>query len=1092
MKENCQNYFLDWWQWKEHLKKCEIVLNCNILFVLLFIFSSDYSFAQRLVQVQDGPLYRANGYPITIACNVSGFKGPSEQNFEFSMYLSANPTAEIKIISTLDPSTAYAIYRQRVKNKEIEIERITGSSVLLHIKNLQQSDQGQYECSTPNTDGTYLGSYSAMTDLKVIQDTLTASMSTGPLRKLEGDPLQLECEVSSQTLQHTHISVTWYLRKAGQDPLQIISLMRDFTLTPGSEFEYRYKSGQIGLDKIGITTYRLTITHLQVADQGNIYCQAGEWIQDPDKSWFKIASKETQPSSVEVQKVDKETDDFNVRIEATEEELQEGETLELKCIVEIPNILDHYFSVAWFKDSQEMARIGPMGVLTIGGRYTGRESQGEIRVFKKSGSDYVIIIKHIKTKDQGAYHCSVSKEEKSPGGPFTTKEMKESSQVQVQVTALESNFNVAVSNRTINIVEGDHLQISCKVAGMQGQVSVAWQYKKDNQNPFSDVISLSLNGALGAGAQYRQRIDRGDIRTVRINQESFVLEMSHSLPSDAGIYRCVVTDWIAQTDGNWKERDSKSQESSLTVSPLDSVMRTSIKSRHAQIEEGKEITLICSVSGTKVPLSTTWKFQKNGSSQLQDIVTLHYNGDIKWHRELNNFEFKTSVHKDDRTSFLKVSKASILEAGTYQCVVEAWISQTKRAKKESNMLAIIVTKPGSKLTVRSEQPVLERNVNGDVEIACQIQGATNSNSQFAVSWYFTPSEMGNTTILKMDRYHILENGEMMKNRKHKFQLIRQSADSYKLVILQTEFGDSGKHYCVVEEWVQDPNNKWYALPQQSAETQLIIRATENNVRVLKNNTSVRIPESNDFIVNCTIDSDIQAMSHFSVTWYYQNHEDPKLPLLTFSHDSVFENLSLNKELWKRMQFYSPSAGTYSLVIRNAGVDDTGKYSCKVDEYVLNCEGNMQPRSTGESGFTEVVVHHPENNLHVSQNDAVINLREGQGSFTVYCNITTHSNNKSAFEVTWLKTEEGITHPIFKALRNSTLQFLSKARDHFVFNRPSTNFYSLTLPMAKETDAGIYFCNVEEWLLNPRHKWYKIAERTSGNLTVSITPEGSYI
>lgn len=121
--------------------------------------------AQRQVAVQEGPLYRTEGSHITIWCNVSGYQGSSEQNFQWSIYLPSAPEREVQIVSTVDPSFPYAIYTQRVRSGKIYVERIQGNSALLHITDLQARDAGEYECFTPSTDERYFGSYSAKMNL---------------------------------------------------------------------------------------------------------------------------------------------------------------------------------------------------------------------------------------------------------------------------------------------------------------------------------------------------------------------------------------------------------------------------------------------------------------------------------------------------------------------------------------------------------------------------------------------------------------------------------------------------------------------------------------------------------------------------------------------------------------------------------------------------------------------------------------------------------------------------------------------------------------------------------------------------------------
>lgn len=136
----------------------------------------------------------------------------------------------------------------------------------------------------------------------MIDNSLSVSSPvSSSLSYTEGDDLTLTCQASSNTIQHTHLSFAWYLRKDAEENTQpIISLNRDFTLSPGQGFEGRYQAGNIRLDKIGEATYRLTMAQLELSDQGRLYCQAQEWIQDPDGSWFTITQKEAAEITVDV------------------------------------------------------------------------------------------------------------------------------------------------------------------------------------------------------------------------------------------------------------------------------------------------------------------------------------------------------------------------------------------------------------------------------------------------------------------------------------------------------------------------------------------------------------------------------------------------------------------------------------------------------------------------------------------------------------------------------------------------------------------------------------------------------------------------
>lgn len=121
--------------------------------------------AQRVVTVQSGPLVRTEGSHVTIWCNVTGYKEGLEQDFEWSIYLPSAPDREIRIVSTAQSNYAYAVYAARVNSKEIYVERLSRDSAMLHITKVQAKDQGVFECYTPNTDGRFLGFYSARTNL---------------------------------------------------------------------------------------------------------------------------------------------------------------------------------------------------------------------------------------------------------------------------------------------------------------------------------------------------------------------------------------------------------------------------------------------------------------------------------------------------------------------------------------------------------------------------------------------------------------------------------------------------------------------------------------------------------------------------------------------------------------------------------------------------------------------------------------------------------------------------------------------------------------------------------------------------------------
>ena len=137
--------------------------------------------------------------------------------------------------------------------------------------------------------------------IAVIPDSLQTTAVPQTLHKVEQDPLELTCEVATETLQHSHLSVAWLRQRGSEKPVEVISLSRDFVLQSSSDYTQRQSLGEVRLDKLGSSTFRLTIFHLQPSDQGEFYCEAAEWIQDPDGSWYPMTRKRSEGTLVNVQ-----------------------------------------------------------------------------------------------------------------------------------------------------------------------------------------------------------------------------------------------------------------------------------------------------------------------------------------------------------------------------------------------------------------------------------------------------------------------------------------------------------------------------------------------------------------------------------------------------------------------------------------------------------------------------------------------------------------------------------------------------------------------------------------------------------------------
>ncbi|XP_030199746.1 immunoglobulin superfamily member 2 [Gadus morhua] len=251
-------------------------------------------------EVPKGPLYRAVGHQLSIPCHVRGINDSASWiEFEFRMQ---HQGTNHDIISTRDPNHGDVLFSDRVRTKTISVERRDPTSVVFTITDLKASDEGEYECAVVNQEGSYDGDYSAKIIVKVIKDTLrVSSLAPTSLSLEEGDALTLILKASSDTVQRTNLSVTWYLQPDGEKhPHPIVSLDRGLTQSPGPRFRERYGAGGVQLVKVGEDTYKLSIAKVELLDQGEVYCQAVEWIEGPDGHRNPISSKLSEKTPLKV------------------------------------------------------------------------------------------------------------------------------------------------------------------------------------------------------------------------------------------------------------------------------------------------------------------------------------------------------------------------------------------------------------------------------------------------------------------------------------------------------------------------------------------------------------------------------------------------------------------------------------------------------------------------------------------------------------------------------------------------------------------------------------------------------------------------
>uniref|UniRef100_A0A452TCL3 Immunoglobulin superfamily member 3 n=1 Tax=Ursus maritimus TaxID=29073 RepID=A0A452TCL3_URSMA len=1061
--------------------------------------------AQRHVAVQEGPLYRTEGSHITIWCNVSGYQGPSEQNFQWSIYLPSAPEREVQIVSTVDSSFPYAIYTQRAR------------------------DAGEYECHTPNTDERYFGSYSAKMNLVVIPDTLQTTAVPQTLHKVEQDALELTCEVATETFQHSHLSVAWLRQRGGEKPAEVISLSRDFVLHSSSEYAQRQSLGEVRLDKLGSTTFRLTVFHLQPSDQGEFYCEAAEWIQDPDGSWYAMTRKRSEGTVVNVQPTDKE---FTVRLETDKRLYTVGEPVEFRCILEAQNIPDRYFAVSWAFNSSLIASMGPNAVPVLNSEFAHREARGQLKVAKESDSVFVLKVYHLRQEDSGKYNCRVTEREKTVTGDFLDKESKRPKNIPIIVLPIKSSISVEVASNASVILEGENLHFSCSIrtAGRpQGRFSVIWQLV-DRQNRRSNIMWLDRDGTVQPGASYWERSSFGGVQMEQVQPNSFSLGIFNSRKEDEGQYECHVTEWVRAVDGEWQIVGERRASTPISITALEMGFAVTAISRTPGVTYSDSFDLQCIIKPhypARVPVSVTWRFQPVGTLEFHDLVTFTRDGGVQWGDRSSSFRTRTAIEKAESSNNvrLSISRASDTEAGKYQicsedCLASLWLVPnwfvlSVLSEKEQTVTKLQVSKSKRTLTLVENRPI---------QLSCSVKSQTSQNSHFAVLWYVhKPSDADGKLILKTTHSSAFEYGTYAEEEglRPRLQFERHASGGlFSLTVQRAEVSDSGSYYCHVEEWLLSPNYAWYKLAEEvSGRTEVTVKQPDSRLRLSQAQGNLSVLETQQVQLECVVLNRTSVTSQLVVEWFVWKPNHPERETVAhLSREATFHygEQAAKNNLKGRLHLESPSPGVYRLFIQNVAVQDSGTYSCRVEEWLPSPSGVWYKRAEDTAGQMAVTVMRPDAALQVDTVVPNATVSE-KAAFQLDCSIVSRSSQDSRFAVAWysLRTkaggerdgpglgegeEEGDEEEEEDPTERTALLSVgpdavfgpegSPWEGRLRFQRLSPLLYRLTVLQASPQDTGNYSCRVEEWLPSPQKEWYRLTEEESAPIGIRVLDTSS--
>ncbi|KAM9319619.1 immunoglobulin superfamily member 3-like [Gastrophryne carolinensis] len=920
---------------------------------LLWLVILGESWAQREVTMQRGPLYRTAGTHISLWCKVSGHQGPANQTFEFSVSKPRAP--ETRVVSSRDPDFPYKAYSSRVQSRDIYLEQVSGDQNLLHIRHLQEDDAGEWECHTPNTDPQYLGSYAATTTLTVMPDTLVVSLGPRKVEVMEGAPLDLTCQVSVTSPQHTHLSVTWILSR--ERDTEIVGLSRDFVLVPGAEFSHRFQSGELRLDKLGEASYRLSIRSLHQSDQGDIICRAAQWIQDPGDVWTRITERSSQPSTVTVTPA---TESRQVTLSAQRTQLYEGDSVELSCQVTPPS---PSISIGWFRlgagQWRPVASIQRDGRLVIAEDYASAHRSARLQAEKRDSGLFTLTLREATEGDAGEYTCRVT--EATQDGDPRNATAAPSNSARIHISRLESSLELTLMTRASRPSSGDTATLVCSAKAsfnlQDHPVSWAWFLQPGSGprgtflNLFGENKDLSLgnfSSTVRGKAMYSTEEHRSTLTIPGIQRHQ------------GGSYKCGATFQRKRQVGSQNPIFSNVVTINVQLPEFRLILDQS--RRVVELSPGQEEAVVSCRIQARSPgtsLRVRWYCQLSTSGTPQEILRVNHEGLISPNP---SFPGSRSQYVPGQTSseetYLRILRPGPGQMGTYHCVLEEWLLEeeeggrlwTKLGERPSGATRISLRTEDESLKLPKQNVSSAAEEGQDVVLRCPLQETPGTSSLFSISWFRVGGAQAPPRLL----YRMGWDGttELEESLASRLRLITPSRGNYSLVLQRVGQEDRGTYYCQAEEWRLQEGTWKMAAADQSGFLELRVSTHGDGLRVNSSQLTLEVPEYSPLTLPCPVVSVSVPGARLAVSWWMAPGPGaPESLLFNVSHTGEI-TYSNDEEL---LQYERPQELTFYLRILRSRPTDSGVYHCRVQEWLRGPAGDWKQRGECRGGNTAVTV-----------------------------------------------------------------------------------------------------------------------------------------
>ncbi|KAL1282852.1 hypothetical protein QQF64_001655 [Cirrhinus molitorella] len=277
------------------------------------------------------------------------------------------------------------------------------------------------------------------------------TVSTGPLLRVEGQPLSIRCDVSEYEGPREQ-DFDWKVSR-GTQFINVISTFED--RFSDHSLEDRIRSGDISVSRLADNAVELRIQEAQISDSAIYRCSTPSTDSVFSGNYDADVQLQVVPNSL------------IVAPDAPIPAVREGGSIRLLCNVSRNFMEGIYLSLTWSvkKGSsllEDLLTFGPDLGVTVGDDYMRRYTDGGMRLEMGNGVSHNLVLSGAMPDDQGMYICTARLWTREQGAWNRIQE-KIMEMGEVTVTPTANSLSVQVQDDS-TLSTGETLLLTCSVS----------------------------------------------------------------------------------------------------------------------------------------------------------------------------------------------------------------------------------------------------------------------------------------------------------------------------------------------------------------------------------------------------------------------------------------------------------------------------------------------------------------------------------------------------------------------------------------------------------------------------------------------------